>query len=186
MEDKSIIDLFWQRSEKAIEETEKKYGSYCYAISYRVLKNEADVQECVNDTYLRAWYAMPPKKPNNLRTFLGRIIRNLSLDKCQYYFAKKRKGDLIEIPLQELEECIAAGNSIEQELEIVELGREINKFLETLEKQQQIIFVQRYWYFFSNKEIAMKLKMSEKKVSYSLFQMRKKLKAYLEERGYQI
>ena len=183
MEDSKIVDLYWNRSETAINETEKKYSRYCHSISFNILHNNEDAEECVNDTYLRTWNAIPPKRPNCLMTFLGKITRNLSFDKYKKYSADKRGHGQIELSLSELEESVPDSANIEQDAEEHELTEILNKFLECLPRQKRIVFVQRYWYLMSIKEIAENSKASESQTKSTLFRTRNELKIFLEKEG---
>ena len=183
MEDSRIVDLYWQRSETAITETSKKYSRYCYYISFNILYNNEDAEECVNDTYLKAWNAMPTKRPDNLSAFLGKITRNLSLDKYKYYKAEKRGSGQVEQTLSELDECIPSMSNVVQEIQEKVLEATINNFLRSLPKQNRKVFVQRYWYLMSIKEIVKDSNVSESKIKSMLFRERKKLKSILEKEG---
>ncbi|MBO5286568.1 MAG: sigma-70 family RNA polymerase sigma factor [Clostridia bacterium] len=181
MEDKGIIDLFWQRSEKAIEETGKKYQKYCHCIAYNILSSDEDAEECVNDTYLRAWDSIPPQRPDKLSAFLGRITRNLALDRYDARHAQKRSNG-IDLAFDELEECLPdhKGEHFTDELA---LKKAINDFLHSLPQPKRVIFMQRYWYMCAVKDIAKNLKMSENNVKITLMRLREKLKKYLEKEG---
>lgn len=183
MEDHQIIELYWSRLEQAITETAKKYGRYCYSIAYGILHSNQDSEECVNDTYLRAWDSIPPTKPERFQVFLGKITRNLSLDKCRYNQAEKRGSGQLPLVLEELHDCIPAGNDVEQLVEIMALAELLNRFLESLSPDHRRIFMRRYWYFSEIKEIAGDLGMSESKVKMSLLRSRKRLKQLLEQEG---
>lgn len=183
MEDSKIIDLYWERSEIAIGETAKKYAGYCHFISFNILHNKEDAEECVNDTYHNAWNAIPPKRPNCLATFLGKITRNLSLDKFKKYSAKKRGHGLMEIALSELDEVLPSTSSVEQAIEEKELLKLLDKFLGDLPEQKRIMFVQRYWFIMPIKTIAEQLSISESQVKSTLFRIRNELKTHLEKEG---
>ena len=183
MEDGKIIDLYWERSETAIEETAKKYFRYCRFISFNILRSDEDADECVNDTYLRAWNAMPPKRPNCLASFLGKITRNLSLDRYKQYSAEKRGHGQIALALSELDEAIPSIPDVEQVIDEKELVQALNIFLEDLPDQKRIIFVQRYWYLLPIKEIAEKSEASESQIKSTLFRIRNELKTFLEKEG---
>ncbi len=183
MEDSRIIDLFWARSEFAIKETANKYSRYCYSISYNIVSSHEDAEECVNDTYLRAWNSIPPTRPNYFRVFLGKITRNISIDKYKKSKTKKRGRGQIELVLSELDECISTKSNIEDEIEEKELIKIINNFLESLPKEKRIIFVQRYWYLMTIKDIAEQQNDSESKVKCILFRIRVELKKVLEREG---
>ena len=180
MEDSKIIELFWKRDEAAIEESNKKYGKYCRTIAYNILRSTNDSDECVNDTWHNAWRTIPPEKPNKLQCFLGRITRNLALDRYSYNKAQKRNSDL-ESAIEEYYECIPNGEtSLEDE---VILKRLINEFLESLDSRARIIFLRRYWYALSVQEIAKKMGMSESHVSVILHRTRNRFKDYLKKEG---
>ncbi len=182
MDDKEIIELYWNRSEQAISETADKYGSYCYCIAHGILQDAGESEECVNDTYFRAWNAIPPHRPNCLRTFLGKITRNLSLNRYEKRTAEKRGSGQMHLCLDELSECISdnIGERVAEDLVIKEL---LNRFLETLPKEMRNVFVRRYWYMNSIQEIAEGYGISEGKVTVLLFRARRKLKDMLEKEG---
>ena len=181
MDDSKIIDLFWERSETAISETSKKYSRYCHSISFNILHNNEDSEECVNDTYFRAWNAIPPKRPNSLATFLGKITRNLSLDKYKQYNAEKRGFGQTEIVLSELDEIVPSASSLERAIEEYEIETVLNRFLKSLPKQKRIVFIRRYWYLMPIKEIAEQTNESESQVKSMLFRTRSALKIFLEK-----
>lgn len=183
MEDKQIIALYWDRSENAISETDEKYGRYCHYIAQNILQNEEDAAECVNDTYLRAWNAIPPKRPNNLRTFLGKITRNLALNRWEQRNAEKRGAGVLSQVLDELYECVPASDSTEQIIEKILLKDLLDGFLTTLKPDAREIFVRRYWYFSSVQEIADEYGMTESKVTVTLCRTRQKLAHLLEKEG---
>ena len=164
MDDGQIIDLYWARSETAISETANKYGRYCHTIAYNILHNNEDAEECVSDTYMRAWGAMPPKRPNRLSTFLGKITRNLSLNKYERYTAEKRGLGQVPLVLDELQDCIPDIGGVEQIMEDTELTEIFNRFLAALPKDIRKVFMRRYWYMSSVKEIAEDYGFSESKV----------------------
>jgi len=180
MEDEKIVEMYWARSEDAIKETQKKYGNYCRRIAMNILSNELDAEECVNDTYLKAWEAMPPHRPERLSTFLGKITRNLSLNRYARDRAQKR-APLAEAVYEEIAELIPdeGGDPADE----CRLRDAINGFLETLNPKSRIIFVQRYWYLCSIKEIAKNRAVSESDVKVTLSRTRKKFKEYLEKEG---
>lgn len=132
MDDKQIVELYWQRNESAIDETASKYGPYCHSIAYNILDNDADAEESVNDTYLDAWNSMPPHRPSILATFLGKITRRISIDRWRKRSAEKRGGGQITVVLDELEECLTDGKSVEQEVEAKILSEVINAFVKSL------------------------------------------------------
>ncbi len=184
MQDEKIIELYWLRNETAISETEHKYGQYLTKIAYNILNNIEDSRESVNDTYLKAWNTMPPQKPNILKTYLGKITRQLSIDVFRTRNRKKRNASQYAVSLSELEECIPDGNDVEQEVELQLLGRIINDFLYTLPDQTRHIFVCRYYFCDSIKNISAFFAISESKVKSILFRTRNALKSHLESEGF--
>lgn len=184
MDDKQIVDLYLERSETAISETSKKYGNYCRYIAFNILRNDEDSEECVNDTYLRAWNSIPPNRPSVLKTFLGKITRNLSLDRYELLNAKKRNSGQMPLIFDEIKECIPSSlNTEENIVEEIALADILNRFLSSLSLGQRKIFMRRYWYLSPIKEIATEYGMSESKVKMSLLRSRSKLKKKLEEEG---
>jgi len=183
MDDTKIIDLYWSRSESAIAETAKKYGSYCRSIAFRILHNDQDSEECVNDTWLGAWNAMPPKRPAELSTFLGRITRNLSLNRWKQYSAEKRGSGEMTVALEELRECVPAPGGVEAVMDDMALTERIDRFVGTLPAEQRKIFVQRYWYLCSIREIAHNCGVSVNKVKVTLFRTRQALREALLKEG---
>lgn len=183
MDDSKIIELYMDRSEQAISETARKYGRYCHYIAYNILHNDEDSEECVNDTYLRTWNSIPPKRPNKLQTFLGKITRNLSLNKYEKQSAEKRGSGQIPLILDELTECIPADRNSETLVEDMVIKETLDRFLENLSADARKIFVRRYWYMSSVKEIAEEYGLSESIVTVTLFRTRQKLKTVLEKEG---
>ena len=143
MEEKEIIDLYWARSEQAIRETDKKYGKFCFRIAYNILSDQGDSEECVNDTYLQTWNAIPPRRPNKLSAFLGRITRNLALNRYAMASAQKRGGGQMELAVEELAECIPDPNTVERQIEDRELADALNRFLAGLPEEARRIFLRR-------------------------------------------
>lgn len=186
MDDSKIIELFWARAETAIIETAKKYAGYCSRIAYTILQNSEDAEECVNDTWFNAWSAIPPHRPDRLSTFLGKITRNLSLQKHIKYNAQKRGGGQVELALAELEECIPAKTGVEQAAEDRLLTETLDSFLRGLPQEARVVFLARYWYLYPVQEISERCGMSESKVKSMLYRTRKKLRVYLESEGYAI
>lgn len=183
VEDTEIIELYWQRSEMAIQETNGKYGSYCKSIVHNILQNREDTEECINDTWLHTWNSIPTERPYEFRTWLGRIARNLAFDRYRRRTAKKRGGQEVDILLSELEDCIPSAQTVEKELEDAELAGFISSFLKKQKQENRMIFVRRYYYSDSVKQIAERFGISESKVKSSLFRVRNGLKAYLEKEG---
>ena len=179
MDDEKIIDLYWARTETAISETANKYGRYCQHIAHNILHNNEDAEECVNDTYHGAWKAMPPNRPNRLSTFLGKITRNLALNRFKQYNTQKRGLGQTEIVLSELEDCIFAPDNVEQSTDETILVESINSFLYKQPTIKRDIFLRRYWYLSSISEISAQYGMSESKVTSLLFRLRNELKTHL-------
>lgn len=186
MDDKKIVQMYWDRNQEAITLTDKKYGKYCTSIARNILECKEDAEECVNDTYLNAWNAMPPHKPSVLAAFLGKITRNLSFNRVKYKHAEKRGGGQVPLVLEELGECVSGCDNVEQEIDRRELVECINAFLKKLSPEKRTMFVRRYWYFDSVTEIAERLKLSENTVSVNLNRIRHKLRDYLLERGFEL
>ena len=186
MDDQKIVDLYWERSEEAIAQTQKKYGKYCYHIAYTILYSNEDAEECVNDTYLRAWGAMPPAKPNRLSTFLGKITRNLALDRWEKNHAQKR-GGAIELALDELSECLPDPEASPAEaVSSGELRQALNSFVAGLEETDRKLFVGRYFHSYSPRELADAYGMKENALNQRLYRIRERLRKHLSERGYTV
>lgn len=183
MKDTEILDLYFSRDEQAIAETQTKYGSYCFSIAFHILHDQDDSDECVNDTWMRAWNSIPPSRPEYLNIFLGTITRNLSFDRYKMKKAQKRGSGELELELDELAECIPSGSNTEQAVEAEELRRMINAFLRTLPEKDCNVFLRRYWYSEEYADIAKRYGMKLNSVKTSLFRTRGKLKNYLEEQG---
>lgn len=184
MEDSRIVQLYWDRSERAIPATSEKYGGYCTSIARNILGNREDAEECVNDTYLNAWNAMPPHRPAMLSTFLGKITRNLSFNRYKRNTAAKRGHGEAAVVLDELAELVSDADSVEQEVDRKELLRAIDAFLDELPAEKRGIFLCRYWYFDSVADIARRYGKTENNVSVTLNRLRQKLHRYLLERGF--
>ena len=179
MKDEEMVGLYWMRSEDAVAATAEKYGNYCYSIAFSILHNAEDAEECVNDAYLAAWNSIPPHRPERVAAFLGKITRNVSLNRWKQYNAQKRGEGQTELALSELEECIPAKTGIEQAVEDEILTWSIEKFLYSQPRLKRNLFIRRYWYISSIQELADEYGMSESKVKSLLFRMRKKLKHHL-------
>ena len=179
MVDSKIIDLYFERSDKAIEETSIKYGGYLNQIAYNILRDPSDTEEIVNDTYLGAWNAIPPTRPNSLKHYLSRITRNLSFNRLDYILAGKRNALIVE-----LDECIPDKYSdIESILEAKEIGLLLNSFLAVLDRKNCAIFLARYYYSYTIKEIADDYDLSQRQVKYRLLKLREGLRGYFEKEG---
>ena len=186
MEDSEIIRLYWERSADAVAATDSKYGGYCRAIARNILDSEEDAEECVNDAWLKLWNAIPPQRPARLSAFLGKIVRNLALDRFQRTRAEKRGGGAMALVLEELSDCVSGGESVEQAIDRAELLAAINGFLGSLPKQKRDLFVLRYWYARPVADIAAQRGLSPGSVTMSLKRSREQLKTYLKERGFEL
>ncbi len=186
MEDSRIVDLYWRRDETALAETQNRYGGYCYAIAYGILCNREDAQEIVNDTYKAAWDAMPPHHPEMLSAFLGKITRRLSLKRLREKNAGKRGSGETAVTLNELEECIPDRRSVDAAMDARELTDLLNAFLETLPTEERRVFLCRYWYFDSIRDIASRFGFGQSKVKMMLKRTREKLRVRLEKEGIRI
>jgi RNA polymerase sigma-70 factor (ECF subfamily) len=190
MEDAKIVNLYWERDEKAIKATAEKYGAYCHSVAYQIVNDDEDAAECVNDTYLKAWDSMPPHRPKILRTFLAKITRNLAFNLYKHYHAEKRGRGQMPAVLDELSE-IVSGNaygmeSPEAAYERRELMAQIEAFLREMPKEKRVMFVRRYWYADSVTQIAKRLNTNPNRVSVTLARLRKTLHERLSERGYDL
>lgn len=183
MDDRQIIALYNERSEAALSETAKKYGRYCRTVAYNILRNEEDSEECVNDTWLRAWESIPPQCPERLSAFLGKITRNLALNRYKHKNREKRGGGQTVLVLEELNECIPGADSTEEAANEALLVEVLNGFLAELPVDKRKIFMRRYWYLSSVKEIAEDFGLSESNVKMTLLRLRSKLKSVLEKEG---
>ena len=182
MDDIKIIDLFFARSELAIEALDGKYGAICHNLSRSILKDQQDAEECVNDAYLGVWNAIPPHRPNPLSVFVCKIVRNISIMRYRANTALKRNSNY-DSTMEELEDCLASSALVEDSLEEKELISIIEDFLRGLSQENRVIFLRRYWYAESIKEVAKNCGVSESKVKMSLHRTRKKLRAFLQEEG---
>lgn len=182
MTDRQIIELFFARNESAIEETDKKYGSYCRTISMNILKDARDCEEAVNDAYLKAWDSIPPAEPDPLKTYIGMLSRRVSLNRYRYFRAQKRNASFDGL-LSEAWEMIPDGRDRFSEGEI---SKAVNAFLKELKKESRIFFVRRYWYADSIEDIAALCGCGQSKVKSSLARTRKALRKYLEKEGIKI
>lgn len=180
MDDGKIVDLYWARDEKAITESQRKYGRMLSSLSYSLLSSYEDAEECVNDTYLDAWNAMPEARPEFLGAFLSKITRRISIDRFRAKH-RERRGGMNEI-LSELDECIPSEDRVERQYENMLLRDEINDFLYSQPKEKRVMFVLRYFYSKSVSEIARQISVGESKVKTTLFRMRKELQERLEEK----
>ena len=181
MDDKAILDLYWSRSEKAISETDSKYGAYCFTIAYNILNNREDSEESVSDTYLKTWETIPPKRPAYFYAYLAKICRSFALGKLDWKTAAKRKADVVSLT-DEMALCIPDQRK-EAEMSAKEIGRAMNGFLENLSQESRVIFLRRYWFCDSIAEIAERYGISESKVKMRLHRTRKQLADFLNKEG---
>ncbi len=181
--DKRIIDLYFARSEEAIAETGRHYGGYLSTIAHSILGSPEDTEECVNDTYLKAWDSIPPARPYSLKAYLAKIARNLALHRYEKAMAEKRGGGEIPLVLSELDECLPDRSSVEDGINESILTDALNRFLGSLSKEQRIVFLRRYWYNASIAQIALDMSMTEGKVKSILHRLRAKLRLVLEKEG---
>lgn len=181
MKDEELVDLYIVRDESAIKKTEEKYGKYCYTIAYRILYNNEDSEECVNDTFFGAWNSIPPNRPKMLSTYLGKITRRTALNIWRRKDTLKRGQGVIEVSLNELEDCIADTDFIDKFEKASDLTSIINYFLNGLSEEARIVFLRRYYYMDSIEQISKELLISKSKVTSMLFRLRKSLRDLLVE-----
>lgn len=181
LDDEEIVELFCARSEQAIQELDQKYGKLCNSLAHNIVGDRRDAEECVNDAYLGIWNAIPPARPDPLRAYLVKVVRNLSLKAYWKREAAKRNSHYT-VALEELEECVPGRETVEDKMDAKELARMIEGFLETLTAENRAIFLRRYWFCDSCRDIAVRLGLTEKTVSVRLARIRGKLKRYLIER----
>jgi len=182
MEDTEIVELYWARNEQAIEESDAKYGPLCRSIALRVLESPEDGEECVSDTWLRAWNAMPPRRPTRLGAFLGKITRNLALDRWRREHAEKRYGGETAMALEELEDCVS-GTTLEEEAQRREVVRALNAFLRSLRQGDRELFLRRYWGMETLESLAKQTGLSLGAVHRRLGKLRESLREYLRKEG---
>lgn len=182
MEDHKIIDLFFLRSEMAVTELEKKYGTVCKKLAFHILNNQEDAEECVNDAYLAVWSKIPPNRPDPLQAYLCRIVRNLSIKKYRANTAEKRNS-FYDVSLDELAECIPARETIEDHRDAKELGKQLDAFLDTLDQKSRVLFLRRYRFSESLAELASAFHITEHNAAVRLSRIRAKLRNYLSKEG---
>lgn len=182
MDDSAIIELYWQRSERAISETDNKYGAFCHRIAMNILRSFLDSEECVNDTYAKAWDTIPPQRPESLRAYLGRIVRNLSISRYRMLHAQKRSSGA-EVLLSELGDCVPAGDSTWRTVECGELSGLISRWLDGLSREERALFLRRYWSGDSVKELAGELGVRPNALTKRMLRLREELRRFLESEG---
>ena len=186
LEDNEIIDLYWVRNEKAISETDKKYGRYLYTIAYNIVHNRLDCEECLNDTYLGTWNAIPPTRPNAFQLFLSKIMRNIAVDRFREKSASKRIPSELITSLDEIEEVIEYDDGLSEKDAILAVMDALNAYLRSVDSQKQLLFVCRYYYADSIKDISQMMGISERTVFRTLATIREELKAHLNREGMSI
>ena len=185
MDDRQIIELFFNRDEAALSETQEKYGKYCLKIAGNILEDVEDSKECVNDTWVTAWNRIPPLKPVSLKAFLGKVVRDISLSKFREKHAEKRNVAMT-VMLDELEECIPSGINIEDQAEKRELIGLVNDYLESIKTEDRALFVRRYYFGESVKSLSEEYGCSENRMTQRLLKIRRKLKVFVEKGGYEL
>lgn len=178
MQDSKIIDLFFERSEEAIVELSNKYGNLCMKVAMNVLNNQQDAEECVNDAYLGAWDTIPPQRPNPLRSYICRIVRNIAINRYKHNHAGKRKG-VYDACLEELENVLSSPNDIDETLEEAVLVSYIEEFIDSLDEVNRMIFVRRFWYMDSYRDIAKASRLKEGTIRVRMIRIKSDLKAFL-------
>ena len=182
MDDKQIIELYFERNEQAIKETQNKYGAFCHRIAMNILGIHEDAEECVNDTYFSVWKQIPPTVPEVFKVYLGRITRNLSISRFRAMRAKKRYSSM-EIMLSELNDCVPSSSNVEQTIEVMQLSDYISEWLDSLPEEDCALFVRRYWFGDEVQELAKKCDITAAKMAQRMLRLRKSLKATLEQKG---
>ena len=183
MKDNEILNLYWNRDENAIKLTAETYGKYCYSVAYNILHNNEDAEECVSATWVTAWNSIPPHRPNRLSTFLGKLTRNIAINRYKQMHTQKRGEGQVDIALTELEGCVSSHMDVEQVTDEMVLTEALERFLRAQPRIDRNIFIGRYWHLYSITELAKAYNMSESKVTSMLFRMRNKLKIHLEKEG---
>lgn len=184
MDDKQIIELYWKRDETAIRETDTRYGRYLWTVAYNVLADREDSQECVNDSYYKAWSAIPPHRPVSLSSFLVRIVRQLAVDRFRHRSAQKRTPSEYVLSLDELAECVSGGEEPQETAELSLLAQTVSDYLRSLSREVRYAFLWRYYFMDSVKEIARRLDSTESQVKSMLYRTRVGLRKYLEKEGF--
>lgn len=184
MTEEQIITLYQQRDETAVQESQRQFGAYCYTVAKRILRRHEDCEECVNETWLRAWRTIPPQHPKSLKLFLASITRNLAYDRYRKQGAQRRGGGEIEAVLEELDQCVAAPETPEDAVLAGDLAAEINRFLGTLPERDRDVFLRRYFFTEPVRDIARRYGLREENVAVILSRTRKKLKQHLCKEGY--
>ena len=184
VDDAAIVDLYWARDERAVAESQAKYGGYCLTIAGHILADGEDARECVNDTWLGAWNAMPEDRPKRLGAYLAAITRRVAINRWKAARTQKRGGGQTPLVIEELSECVPGGESAEARLEAEELGRAVAAFVRALPDTERRVFLCRYWYLDGIEDIAGAFGFSQSKVKSMLARTRKRLLAYLRKEGF--
>lgn len=185
MEDSVIIELYWTRNEDALIQTDRKYGPMCRALAFNILSDRQDSEECVNDTWHRAWNTMPPQRPDSLRAYLGRIVRNLSISRLRARTAQKR-GSGVTVMFSELEDCLPSTTQTDQEVDAKELASAISRWLRTQNTDDRVLFVRRYWYGDASHDLARKWDLLPNQMAKRMLKLRRSLKQFLEQEGFDV
>jgi len=186
MNDNEIIELYNKRSEEAIAETDKAYGRYCRSLTYAILGSREDSEECVNDTYMKLWELIPPKKPPSLGAFTAKIARNLAINRREMLSADKRGGGMLAVDYNEISDCLPSADTVEKKADESELTAALERFLRSLPNDKRRIFLKRYWGFMSVADIARETGRSESNIKTTLHRVREKLRKFLEKEGINI
>lgn len=183
MDDRRIVELFLERSEEAILETDIKYGRYCHKIAFNVLGNDEDSEECVNDAYMRAWGSIPPNEPDSMASYIGRITRNLALDRLRQKQSDKRGNGEVPVVLDELAECVSGHDELERRQDSAEIAAAIDSFLDELNSVERGVFLRRYWMMEPIADVANRYDISVSKTTTMLFRLRNRLKKHFMKEG---
>ena len=183
MDDRRIVELFLERSEEAILETDIKYGRYCHKIAFNVLGNDEDSEECVNDAYMRAWGSIPPNEPDSMASYIGRITRNLALDKLRQKQSDKRGNGEVPVVLDELAECVSGHDELERRQDSAEIAAAIDSFLDELNSVERGVFMRRYWMMEPIADVANRYDISVSQTTTMLFRLRNRLKKHFMKEG---
>ena len=183
MDDRRIVELFLERSEEAILETDIKYGRYCHKIAFNVLGNDEDSEECVNDAYMRAWGSIPPNEPDSMASYIGRITRNLALDKLRQKQSDKRGNGEVPVVLDELAECVSGHDELERRQDSADIAAAIDSFLDELNSVERGVFMRRYWMMEPIADVANRYDISVSKTTTMLFRLRNRLKKHFMKEG---
>ena len=186
MDDNAIIDLYFARDQQAVQATAQAYGAYCASIAQRILDDRGAAEECVNDAWLKCWQSIPPQRPKSLKSFAGRIVRNLALSARRADMARKRGGGQVQLALDELSEVVSGGDTPEGELDRKAFRATLDDFLEGLPERNRNLFLRRYWYLDSVEQLAKRFRMSRSQVTTTLYRLRQKLRVHLQQEGFEL